>query len=114
MVLNIGDLDAFTGFLRVCAGSTGLELNLARLGADIGISQPTAKAWLSVLEASFICFRLPAWHPHFRKRLVKAPNLGGLGTGPAAAGRADPPVAPDRGTWSFREYINIFIFQFLY
>jgi len=81
MVLNIGDLDAFTGFLRLCAGSTGLELNLARLGADIGISQPTAKAWLSVLEASFICFRLPAWHPPIRKRLVKAPELHFYDTG---------------------------------
>ena len=74
-VLNIGDLLSFTTFLRLCAGSTGQELNLARLGADAGVSQPTAKAWLSVLESSFICFRLGPWHSNLRKRLVKAPKL---------------------------------------
>jgi uncharacterized protein len=57
-ILNVGDLGSFTTFLRLCAGSTGQELNLSRLGSDAGISQPTAKAWLSVLEASFLCFRV--------------------------------------------------------
>ena len=74
-VLNIGDLLSFNTFLRLCAGSTGQELNLARLGADAGVSQPTAKAWLSVLESSFIAFRLGPWHSKLRKRLVKAPKL---------------------------------------
>lgn len=71
-VLNIGDLMAFTAFLRLCAGSTAQELNLSRLAADAGISQPTAKAWLSVLETSFLGFRLPPWHRNVRKRWVKA------------------------------------------
>ena len=75
MVLNIGDLESFVTFLRLCAGSAGQELNLSRLGADAGIAQSTARAWLSVLETSFIVFRLPAWHDNFRKRLVKAPKL---------------------------------------
>jgi predicted AAA+ superfamily ATPase len=75
MALNVGDLESFTVFLRLCAGSTGQELNLSRLGADAGISQPTARAWLSVLEASFLCFRLSPWHANVRKRLVKAPKL---------------------------------------
>lgn len=74
-LVQVGDLTTFTTFLRLCAGSSGQELNLSRLGADAGVSQPTAKAWLSVLEASFVCFRLPAWHASFRKRLVKAPKL---------------------------------------
>jgi predicted AAA+ superfamily ATPase len=81
MVLNVGDLETFTGFLRLCAGSTAQELNLARLGADAGISQPTAKAWLSVLETSFLCFRLPPWHANLRKRLIKAPKLHFYDTG---------------------------------
>lgn len=80
-VLNIGDLLSFTTFLRLCAGSTGQELNLSRLGADAGISQPTAKAWLSVLESSFLCFRLGPWHTNLRKRLVKAPKLHFYDTG---------------------------------
>jgi len=74
-VLNVGDLLSFNTFLRLCAGSTGQELNLSRLGADAGISQPTAKAWLSVLESSFLCFRLGPWHRNQRKRLVKTPKL---------------------------------------
>jgi len=74
-VLKVGDLMSFTTFLRLCAGSTGQELNLSRLGADAGISQPTAKAWLSVLESSFLCFRLGPWHANLRKRIVKAPKL---------------------------------------
>lgn len=74
-VLNVGDLLGFNTFLGLCAGSTGQELNLSRLGADAGISQPTAKAWLSVLESSFLCFRLAPWSSNLRKRLVKAPKL---------------------------------------
>jgi hypothetical protein len=80
-VLNVGDLMSFTTFLRLCAGSTGQELNLSRLGADAGISQPTAKAWLSVMESSFLCFRLESWHTNLRKRLVKAPKLHFYDTG---------------------------------
>ena len=56
-------------------GRTGQLLNLSGLGADCGITQPTAKSWLSVLEASYIVFRLPALHTNVRKRLVKAPKL---------------------------------------
>ena len=74
-LLNITDLDTFTAFLKLCAGATGQEINLSRLGADAGITANTAKAWLSVLEASFICFRLPAWTPNIRKQVVKAPKL---------------------------------------
>jgi uncharacterized protein len=72
---NIGDLTAFQRFLALCAGRTGQLLNYSSLAADCGISQPTAKAWFSVLEASFIAFRLPAWSGNLRKRLIKMPKL---------------------------------------
>ena len=74
-VLRVADLVTFQTFLRLCAGRTGQLLNLSGLGADCGITQPTAKSWLSVLEASYIVFRLPALHTNVRKRLVKAPKL---------------------------------------
>ncbi len=74
-VLKVGDLMTFTTFLRLCAGGTAQELNLSRLATDAGITQPTAKAWLSVLETSFLCFRLPPWHANLRKRWVKAPKF---------------------------------------
>lgn len=82
---NIHDLDAFTRFVRLCAGRTGCELNLSALGADAGVTHNTARAWLSVLEATFICFRLPAWHRNVRKQLVKAPKLHFFDTGLACS-----------------------------
>jgi predicted AAA+ superfamily ATPase len=74
-VLRVGDLEAFTTFLKLCAGRTGQELNLSTLGGDAGISHNTARSWLSVLEAGFVCFRLPAWHANLRKQLIKAPKV---------------------------------------
>lgn len=75
LIANVGDLVAFQRFLGLCAGRSGQLLNYSSLAADAGLSQPTAKAWLSILEASFIVFRLPAWSGNLRKRLVKMPKL---------------------------------------
>ena len=79
--LKVGDLAAFQRFLGLCAGRTAQLLNLSNLAADCGITQPTAKAWLSVLEASFLVFRLPAYHANLNKRLVKMPKLHFYDTG---------------------------------
>ncbi len=75
MLRNVGDLTRFQGFLSLCAGRTGQLLNFSSLAGDAGISVPTARDWLSVLEASFVTFRLPAHHGNLRKRLVKSPKL---------------------------------------
>lgn len=74
-VLDVTNLDAFTTFLRLAAGRTGQELNLSALGSDVGVSHNTARSWLSVLETSFVTFRVPRWHRSFRKRVVKAPKV---------------------------------------
>lgn len=74
-ILNVGDLQAFTAFLRLCAGRTAQEINLSALGSDAGVSHNTVRAWLSVLEASYVVHRLPAWHRNLRKQVVKAPKL---------------------------------------
>lgn len=74
-VLKIGDLITFQTFIRLCAGRAGQLLNLSSLAADCGISQPTARSWLSVLEASYIAFRLQPFHTNLSKRLIKAPKL---------------------------------------
>ncbi len=74
-VLNVGSLDAFTTFLRLAAGRTGQELNLSKLGADVGVSYNTVRAWISVLEASYLIHRLPPWFRNHRKRTVKAPKV---------------------------------------
>jgi hypothetical protein len=73
--INIGDLQAFSGFMRLCAGRTAQEVNLSAIGSDAGVSHNTVRAWLSVLEASYIVHRLPAWHINIRKQIVKAPKL---------------------------------------
>ena len=74
-VSNVGDLTAFQRFVQLCAGRTSQLLNYSSLASDCGVSQPTAKAWLSILEAGFVVFRLPAFHSRLRKRLVKMPKL---------------------------------------
>jgi predicted AAA+ superfamily ATPase len=68
-------LAAFQRFVELCAGRTSQLLNYSVLAMDCGISQPSAKAWLSILETSFIAFRLPPFHSNLRKRLVKMPKL---------------------------------------
>lgn len=74
-LLRVAEIDLFDRFLRLCAGRVGQILNLSSLANDCGISQPTARAWLSVLQASFIAFTL---HPHFKnfnKRIIKSPKI---------------------------------------
>ena len=80
-VLNVGDLEAFTRFVSLCAGRAGGLLNLSAMAGDCGVAQPTARRWLSVLEASFIVTLLRPWHRNFSKRLVKAPKLHFIDTG---------------------------------
>jgi predicted AAA+ superfamily ATPase len=74
-VVNVGDLSAFQTFLKLCAGRSGQLVNLSALGADAGVSHHTAKAWLSVLEAGFVVFRLPPFHANVGKRLVKTQKI---------------------------------------
>ncbi len=73
--LKVQDLAAFQRFIQLCAGRVGQLVNLTSLGADAGISRPTAEAWLSVLQSSFLVFFV---RPHFgnlSKRLIKTPKL---------------------------------------
>ena len=78
---NIGDLVTFQRFVQLSAGRIAQLLNLSSMASDCGISQPTAKAWASVLEASFIAFRLPSYHGNVSKRLIKMPKLHFYDTG---------------------------------
>lgn len=75
MIRSVGDLATFQRFVVLCAGRTAQLLNYSSLAADCGISQPTAKTWLGILETSYLVFRLPPLHANLRKRLVKMPKL---------------------------------------
>jgi len=80
-ILNVGDLETFGRFVRLCAGRSSQLLNLSSLAGDAGISHTTARRWLSVLEASFLIFLLRPHYRNFNKRLVKSPKLYFLDSG---------------------------------
>jgi predicted AAA+ superfamily ATPase len=71
----VQDLQRFERFVQLCAGRTGQMLNLSQLGNDAGVSHVTARAWVDLLQTSYIVHLLPPWFTHTRKRLVKTPKL---------------------------------------
>ena len=98
-IATVGDLTTFQRFVELCAGRTAQLLNYSALADDCGISQPTAKAWFSLLEASFVAFHLPPFNVNRRKRLVKMPKLyfydtGGAGTSSSQYGSSVSTPAP--------------------
>jgi len=74
-LLKVHDLLVFERFVRLCAGRVGQLLNLSSLAADAGVSATTAREWISLLETSFVLFRMPPWHANIGKRLIKTPKL---------------------------------------
>lgn len=72
---QVGDLTQFQSFLRVLAARSGQLLNLADVGRDLGVALNTAKAWLSVLEATYQVMVLRPYHANIGKRLVKTPKV---------------------------------------
>lgn len=82
---NIGDLESFTRFVRLCAGRIGQLLNVQNLADDCGIAATTAKSWLSLLETSFIIYLLKPDYRNYTKRLVKSPKVYFTDTGLACS-----------------------------
>ena len=80
-IVNVGDLETFSRFVRLCAGRNGRLLNLSSLANDCGITHTTSKRWISILEASFIVFLLRPHYKNFSKRLIKSPKLYFLDSG---------------------------------
>jgi predicted AAA+ superfamily ATPase len=74
-LLAVHDLQRFERFVRLCAGRTGQLLNLSSLSNDAGVSHVTARAWIDLLQTSFIIHLLPPWFTNTGKRLIKAPKL---------------------------------------
>lgn len=71
----IRDLLLFEKFMRVLAGRIGQVINISSLSGDVGVSRATLNEWLSVLEASYIIFRLPPWFENANKRAIKTPKF---------------------------------------
>lgn len=80
-IKNVGDLSSFHRFIRMAAHRSGQLLNLSSLAGDCGITHNTAKAWISILEASFLIFLLQPHHKNFNKRLKRSPKLYFYDTG---------------------------------
>jgi predicted AAA+ superfamily ATPase len=78
---QVGDLTSFQNFLRSLAARSGQLLNLTGLARDLGVAVNTAKAWLSVLEASFQIIVLRPYYANVGKRLVKTPKVYFTDTG---------------------------------
>ncbi len=74
-LINVRDLGTFQRFVRMCAARTGQILNLSSLASDCGVTHNTAKAWISVLEASYIIHLLQPYHKNFNKRFFYDPGL---------------------------------------
>ena len=113
-LIELRQLDAFRRFLRLAAGRVSQVLNLHSLAADAGVSDPTAKAWLGLLEHSFIVRRLSPWFANLGKRLVKSPKLYFCDTGLAAwligiTEQAQLPSHPLRGAL----FENLVVMEFV-
>lgn len=80
-LINIRNIRTFEIFLKLCASLSGQLINYANLSNHVGVSQPTIKQWISILEASGLIFILPPYHKNFSKRIMKTPKLYFVDTG---------------------------------
>ena len=74
-IVSVSDLSLFQTFLGLCAANHSQELNLAGISRSSGVSIPTVKRWISILESSFIIYLLRPFHTNIGKRLVKSPKM---------------------------------------
>lgn len=81
MLLNIQDIYQFQTFLKLCAGRVGSLFNASELSNEVGVSVNTIRAWLSILQASYIIFMLHPYSENTRKRLTKTPKIYFYDTG---------------------------------
>jgi predicted AAA+ superfamily ATPase len=80
-LIQVKDLKQFRNFISLCAARVGQLLNLNSLANDCGISQPTAKSWISVLETSYILYPLQPYFFNFNKRITKSAKIYFYDTG---------------------------------
>jgi predicted AAA+ superfamily ATPase len=80
-ILNIKDIVAFEKFLKLLASRVGQIINYSSLSIDVGVSATTIKEWISVLEASYLIFRLEPYYENFGKRVIKSPKIYFYDTG---------------------------------
>ncbi|MCL4385292.1 MAG: ATP-binding protein [Actinobacteria bacterium] len=71
----------FERFLKLLASRTAQELNYSNLSRELGLSVPTIKSWVSLLESNSIVYLLQPYYKNFGKRIIKSPKIYFLDTG---------------------------------
>ena len=84
-IINVQKLREFEIFVRLLAARVGQLVNYASLANDVGVSAPTIRDWISMLEASYIIFTLHPYYKNYGKRLVKTPKIYFTETGLVAS-----------------------------
>ncbi len=80
-ISDIGDIRDFRRCIQMLATRVAQLLNMSEIARDLGVSVPTIKKWISVLEASYIVFLLPPFHKNLGKRIIKSPKIYFYDTG---------------------------------
>jgi predicted AAA+ superfamily ATPase len=80
-IIQIRNLNDFRRFTQLCAGRTGQIVNFSTIANEIGVSYHTIKAWLSILQASYIVELLQPFYRNYNKRIIKSAKLYFLDTG---------------------------------
>ncbi|MDR2610871.1 MAG: ATP-binding protein [Clostridiales Family XIII bacterium] len=81
LIKSITNLDAFRGFVGLLAGSVGRPFNASSMAGNLGVSPNTVKDWLSVLEATYIVFKLKPYYKNIGKQITKTPKIYFYDTG---------------------------------
>lgn len=79
--LRLGNIVNFDKFLQLLALRVGSEFNASALAREIGVSSATISEWLSILDASYVIFRLPPYFNNPNKTLTKSPKIFFFDTG---------------------------------
>ena len=83
-MVNVQNLSLFQRFVQLLAGRVGQLLNQNNLAIETGVDNKTVSAWLSILETSYIVYKLPPYYNNFSKRIIKSPKIYFYDTGLAA------------------------------
>ena len=74
-LMHLKDATLFEKLLRLLAGRVGQLVDYSSLANDVGVDAKTIRNWISILEASFLLYRLPPYFENFGKRAIKAPKF---------------------------------------
>jgi len=80
-LIHLKELSLFEKFMKLLAGRVGQLMDFSSLANDVGVSAKTIKHWLSILEASFVVYKLCPYFENFGKRVIKSPKYYFVDTG---------------------------------